>query len=241
MASTALYCTVEELKTQIDKSGSDGPASDAALTLIITSISRWFDEYTNRPEGFVAEDTASVRYFPGTGKRVQWIDECVAVDAVAVKDSITDDEDNYTAWTVGAVGTTTGADVFPASGDPGRPDYNNLPYSLLVIGNNSDHSYFVGGKYTGKPGFRPDVLDFSGIPTVKVTARWGYAEAVPNNIKQACIIESARFFKLGEGAWADAIAGVDFGQREFVRGMHPATQMILRRYRKPSIGWTGGA
>src|SRR3990167_8370884 len=115
MASTAIYATAAEMRDVIVLASTD---KYAVLDALLSAASRAIDGICNRPDGFLAIATATARYFPGSGKPYQRIDECAAISSVAVKDSSTDDENAYTAWTLGVVGTTTSADVFPASGDP---------------------------------------------------------------------------------------------------------------------------
>jgi hypothetical protein len=240
-SENTLYCTLAEMRTQIEKIGTTGAGSDAALTLVITAVSRAIDRYTNREDGaYVADTVASARYYSGSGRAVQYIDECVEISGVSVKDSATDDEDSYTAWAVGVIGTTTNADVFPATGDPKYPNYTKKPYTLLLTGVNGNYAYFPSGRFTGLRGFAPDQETEYGLPTVMITAKWGYSVNVPENIKQAAIIESARVFKRGEGTWADAIANAETGELRFTASLDPATKAMLYRYKRPSIGWTGG-
>lgn len=217
------YCTPAELRTQIDKTTSTGPGTDAALQVIIDAVCASIDNFCNRPDGFVAPAAASVRYYPGSGKAHQWIDECAAISAVAVKDSSTDEENEYVAWTIGTVGTTLDADVFPATGDPKDPSFNRLPYTFLLTGANGDYSYFPTGA--------------NGYPTVKVTARWGYALTVPAAIKQAAIALSARWFSQGKSAWADTLANPELGQLIY-RKENADIRFMLEggRYVRPAIG-----
>ena len=240
--STVLYCTLAELRAQINKQGdTKAPDTDAALTLVIRAASRAIDKYCNREEGwFIADTEASARYYVGSGAAYQRIDENVEVTAVAVKDNATDDEDSYTSWTVGTIGTTTDADVFPATGDTKRPRYGKTPYTMLVAGLNGSYSYFTSGTFTALRGFRPERDTSVGIPTVKVTAKWGYSVSVPYNVVEAAIIFSARVYKRGEGTWADAIANPDLGTLRFAQSLDPDMRNMLSQFRIPSIGWTGG-
>ena len=236
MASTAIYATAAEMRDVIELASTD---KDAILDRLLSAASRAIDGYCNRPDGFLAIATATARYFPGSGKGYQWIDECVAVSAVAVKDSASDDEDDYTAWTLGTIGTTTGADVFLATGDPEYPEFTRTPYTLLVIGANADYSIFPSGNFRTRGGFRPSSDSVRGLPAVKVTARWGYAATVPANVKEACILQSARWWKRGQSAWADTIANVDFGVLMYRKSLDPDLQAMLMEARlvRPALAW----
>jgi hypothetical protein len=230
------YATAAELKAEINLIDSAGDHT-ASLTRLLDAASRTIDRATNRPDGFDASATATARYYTGSGKPYQEIDECVQVTAVAVKDSPGDDEDDYTSWVVGTVGTTTEADVFPATGDPEWPEYNTTPYTLLVIGANGAYSLFPSGQYTTRGGFRPLTLVARGVPTVKVTARWGYSDDAPADIKEACIMQAARWWKRLQSAMADTVAGPDFGTLLY-RKLDPDIEAIVKggRYYRPPLG-----
>ena len=215
------YCTLIELKAGMNKVTAP---DDAVLNRTITAVSRAIDNFCNRPSGFIAEPSGyeSTRYFVGTGKPYQWIDECVGVATVAVKDAASDDENAYVAWVVGTLGSTLGADVFPAAGDPKAPDYVVTPHTLLVVGPNGDYAYF------------PKTL----TPTVQVKAQWGYAVVVPPAIKQATIMQAARWYKLLQGAMARALASPDMGIMTYPGKLDPDVEFILisGRYVKVTVG-----
>ena len=222
------YATVEELRADMNMTGT---GDDATLERILDAATKKIDTLCKRPDGFVADTSASARYYVGSGEPTQWIDECVSVTAVAVKDSSSEDEDSYTSWTIGIVGTTTSADCFPARGSKKRPDYRTpaqtgKPYTMLVIGANADYSYFTGGGWTGRGGFRR-ALTYRGLPTVQVTAKWGYASSVPADIKTACIMQAARWYKRLQSAMADATASVDLGQLLYMQQLDPDIAGIL--------------
>jgi len=217
------YCTTTELKNAMNKQTA---GDDAVLAATITAVSRAIDQYCNRPDGFVAELSGyeSTRYYFGTGKTYQWIDENVDVVAVYVKDAESDEENEYVTWVVGEVGTTLSADVFPASGDPKAPTFNRTPYTLLVCGRNGDYAVF------------PKSVT---LPVVKVTARWGYAGTCPAQIKQATIMQASRWYKLVQGAMAHTLAGQDVGgAMVYPGGVDPDVQFILKagRFVKPAVG-----
>lgn len=224
--NVADYATIQELKTEIGKE-TDG--KDPVLKMLLTASSRAIDNYCNRKDGFVAVSTASARVYTGSGHTHQWIDECVAVTAVAVKESVTDD--SYTAWST--------SDWIAASGDPERPDFNRTPYQFLLVNPTGDESHFTHGLFSAWRGFRPEINERGrGAPTVQVTARWGYATTVPDPIKQATIIQAARWFKRAESSWADVITQTDFMMLRFVKSLDADIKFLLEegRYRKPAIG-----
>lgn len=233
--TAAAYATVKELRaeTQIDRT-----TLDWELSLILDAAKQAIDNYCNRPDGFAAWPTASIRYYSGSGTTWQAIHEAAAVTAVAVKDSATDDEDEYTAWTLGTVGSTTEADVFPATGDPAMPEYSRTPYTLLITAPNGDYSIFTSGAFSHRRGFRPHITGTKGIPTVKVTARWGYSDDPPHAIKQACLMQASRWHQRLKSGMADTIAGPEFGKLMFRKALDPDIQMLLTmgRYVVPTLG-----
>ena len=100
-----------------------------------------------------------------------------------------------------------------------------------------NESYFTSGRYSQLQGFRPSFTGSRGVPTVQVTARWGYADAVPAAIRQACIVQAARWFRRGQGQWADTVGNPEMGQFLYRRAVDPAVQMILVHggYKRPTI------
>jgi hypothetical protein len=209
------YCTPAELRTQIEKTGTTGAGTDAALGVIITAASRTIDRHCNRPDGFVALAVAVARYYNGMDKPYLLIDECTSVTAVAVKDSPSDT--TYTAWAA--------TDYQVCSGDPGDPDWNSTPYNMIMVLPTGDYSTFISGKYSVG----------NIVPMVRVTATWGYATTAPAGIKEACIALSARWFKQGTSAWADTLASPELGTLLYQRDNVDIRNM-LARFVKPAIG-----
>lgn len=219
------YATAAELRTQIEKTGATGSGTDAALGVILDAATMAIDNYCNRPDGFIAVSVATSRVYSGQGYPWIMIDECIAITNVAVKDSGTDT--TYTNWAV--------TDWQAASGSPKDPDWNRLPYDLLVVLPTGNYAIFTSGEFTTKRGFKPTSDVMRGIPTVQVTARWGYSATAPAAIKQACIALSARWFKQGQAAWSDTLASVELGQLIY-RKENTDIRMMLDRFVRPAIG-----
>jgi len=223
----ATYCTAAELRTQVEKTGIAGADSDAALAIIIEAASRTIDRHCNRPDGFVALSVAAARVYAGQGKPYLLIDECTEITLVAVKDSSTDT--TYTSWAA--------TDWLKARGDPEDPDFNHTPYDLLLVLPTGNYSVFMNGQFTGKRGFPPETETPFMIPTVQVTAKWGYATTVPGQIKQATIALAARWWKQGKGAWADTLASPELGQLIYRKENVDIRMMLVEsRFVKPAIG-----
>lgn len=219
------YASASDLRSQINKTST---ADDPTLTALLSAAERTINQFCNRPDGFESDTTASARIYAGSGKTYQAIDECVTITLVAVKESPTDT--TYTAWAAG--------DWIPFSGDYKDPNFNSLPYTMLMIDPTGDQAIFTNGRYSNLKGFRPDTISQRGVPTVQITAKWGYSVAVPADIKEACIMQAARWYKRLEGAMSDALASGELGTLLYRQSLDPDIKMILvnGRYVKPAIG-----
>lgn len=226
MVMTNPYCSLAELKAAITKVSGD---ADSTIEIVIEAASRAIDRFCNRPDGFLAVATATARIYTGSGRGSQRIDECTSITLVEVKASVTDS--TYTAWAV--------SDWYAGTGDPLRPNFNKVPYTLLIVNPTGSYSYFVGGHYGGLRGFRTesDSEALRGTPTVRVTAKWGYATILPIQIKMACIAQSGRWYKRLGSSFADAVGSADMGQM-FYKSLDADLAFILKtgRFVRPAIG-----
>lgn len=224
------YCTAAEVRSVTNKSGTDH--DDLLNDIIIPATSLAIDAFCNRPEGFfVADASATARTYVGSGGTVQWIDPCVEISQVAVKDSPSDT--SYSAWAA--------ADWIAARGDPEKPDFNSTPYNLIVVSAVGDYDTFTSGRFSSRRGFRPldETPSDRGVPTVQVTAKWGYATSVPAQIKLAAVAQSSRWYKRGLSAWQDETATTPFGSLRFkTQILDPDIQFMLRdgRFVMPAVG-----
>ncbi|MFA5377698.1 MAG: hypothetical protein WC455_18250 [Dehalococcoidia bacterium] len=218
------YITLANLKSRIQKTDV---TDDTILTAIITSASLAVDRFCNRPDGFVALTNATARTFAGSGSAVQRIDECTAITLVEVKDSATDT--TYVSWTAG--------DWLAFRGDPESPDFNRTPYTHLMVDPTGDYAVFSSGAYSGKSGFRRDDLGRRRVPTVRVTAKWGYATTVPGPIQEAAAALATRWYKRFQSAFADTLGNAELGTLLYRQTIDPDIKMMLTegRYIKPSV------
>ena len=219
MPSSELYVTLAEFKAYVGKTET---AHDTSIsTFEIPGVCRLIDNHCGRMEdGFVSPALATARIFSGSGKKYQWIPECTVISLVEVKESVTDTA--YTAWAAG--------DWRAFTGDPNYPDFNTLPYSGIMIDPTGSKSHFISGLFSYMEGFPPDESTSQigrGAPTVRVTAKWGYASVVPDVVKNATMIELSRWWKQEQSAWADTIANPELQRLQFTQGLHPATIELL--------------
>ncbi|MDZ4768360.1 MAG: hypothetical protein SGJ24_04465 [Chloroflexota bacterium] len=220
------YTTVQKVRATIGSQVSS--ADDDVITRLISAVSRQIDRYCNRLDGFEASATATARVFPGRGETTLWIDECAAVTLVEGRESVSS---AWTGWTAG--------DWIPFSGDDMSPNFNKTPYHGLMVMPSGTHSVFPHGAYSSMwvfdTGRRQRGIVMT-LPTVQVTARWGYALSVPDDVENACIIQTARMYKRGQSAYADTLATSDFGTMQY-RKLDPEVEAILTggRYIRPRV------
>ena len=232
--ATSRYVTVEEIKRRMQKTDD---TDDLIIFQLAEAAANAIDNFCNRPDGFVAPDSATTRYYTGNGEAYLLIDECVAITAVAVKDTAEDTD--YEAWASPTTNMAGDGDWFAFTGDREAPDYNGLPYTALMVDPNGDYTHFTDGRYTGLRGFRQigDVT-IRSLPTVRVTARWGHSASVPYEIREACAMQTMRWYKRAQGAMTSTLAIAELGTLEIYNTLDPDIEFILRlgRYRKPVSG-----
>jgi hypothetical protein len=197
------YATVLELRAQIDRLIADDDVALAAILDAATiSIDRACNRYRPGFEYWNAPAVASARLYSGSGKAWQRIDPCIAITQVAVKDSVTDT--TYTAWDA--------ADWVAFQGSYERPTFNDLPYTALMVAIDGDYAGFTRG--------------IRG-PSVRVTARWGESATPPADITEACIMQSARWYKRLQSAMSDTLASGEMGMLLFQKSLDPDIRRIL--------------
>jgi len=227
MASDFVYASLAECKGRVNLQGA---GDDVWLTALLISASRAIDNFCNRPDGFRALGTATARRYAGSGKSWQEIDECMQVTLVEVKESGPSD-DTWTAW--------ESTDWLAFCGDVERPDFNRTPYIYLMVDPTGSESHFPSGRYGTLRGFRPDPDRGSyATPTIRVTARWGYADDTPGPVKEATIEQAARWYKRGQSAWADTVGSAETGVLAYRQAVDPDIAFMLKMGRlvRPSVG-----
>jgi len=193
--ATSVYGTVEELCARIEIVYADLTAAEIATLLeVLTAISRKMDNFTRRPDGYVALDTAELRYFSGAGKQWVRIPECTSVTLVAMKESYTDT--TYVAMTTPSALYAGDGDWMPSAGSYAYPNFGRTPYTMLMMDPNGDYEVF---------------LKSYGNPNLQITAKWGYATTVPDDIKEACLAQTTILWKRFQGSMSSRLATQDLG------------------------------
>ena len=66
-----------------------------------------------------------------------------------------------------------------------------------------------------------------GLPTVRVTAPWGYAIATPPEIREATVMQAARWYKRMQSSMSDTLADGELGMLLYRKALDPSIQRIL--------------
>lgn len=218
------YATIDELRSQY---GSLSSEKDDFIQRCLNAAASALDAYCNWNVPLEAPTATSSRMYAGSGAAFQNIDLCVSVTSVEIKEAPTD-----TAWT-----TVTAGTYLPFRGEARFPDFNSTPYNGLVL-LGSGRTFFPSGKQAPFNSLiGPSLIFEFGLPTVRVTGRFGYAAALPPNAKQAVLTQATRWIKRGEAAWADTISKGDMGQLQFRKVLDPDVQAMIVQARlvKPTI------
>jgi hypothetical protein len=216
MASSELYCSAQDIRNAINMTSD---SDDGIITGYIAAVSRLIDGFMGRKEtGFQAIQTATSRVYAGNGERWLFINECIEITAVNVKDAITD-------ATYDTVLASTEYEAF--RGSYSNPNFNDMPYDAIMLsGNATINSFYVGNAIN----YHEDVVSnmkAPQLPTVQVTARWGYADTIPEVIKTAAIMQTTRIYKRLQGGMADALLTADLGQARFISKLDKDVQVLL--------------
>jgi hypothetical protein len=199
-----VYATAAELRDRIEKTSN---ATDVVLLEILTAASQAIDLLCNRPDGFVALSIATARLYAGLGRAYIIVDEFTAATLLAVKES--PDDTAYTFWAA--------ADWIAFAGGPENPDFNSSPKNGIMVASGGDYASFLSGMYEKS----------HRVPTVQITAKWGYAATCPPVIKSATIAQAARWWKRYQTAWADAVGTGDFGILLYRKALDPDIQAMV--------------
>lgn len=203
MAITNGYATLAEVKASLRITDS---VDDTLLELAIESASRSIDEFAGRV--FYSQGTA-VRYFAAESAEYVAIDDLITISELAT--------------------TGTNANVF----DVVWTGYNNgapVDYQLEPLNN----SAATDGVVQPVTGIRARVTyafpTLGNIALVRVTGTWGWS-AVPTAIKQATVIQAARYFKRNDSPLG-VLSAPDLGYIRVGSRLDPDVEMMISGYRR---------
>lgn len=199
------YATVDEVKAALPDV-SWGTAYDALLAELVQRASRAIDRFTQRHPGAYYVTADETRYFDGSGTRELWIDELAAAPTEVAVDEAGDG--TYTVWA--------------------PTDYIPWPYNAPAL---------------GQPYLRLDVDQLNGTKSiwyrfprsVRVTGKFGYSTAPPDDVKQATIIQAVRWFKRGQQAFQDVGAITELGQLRYLQALDPDVKALIEHLRRVAV------
>lgn len=203
MALTNAYCTLSEVKASLRIADS---VDDTLLELAIESASRSIDEFAGRV--FYSQGTA-VRFFAADSPDYVAVDDLITITELATAG--TNSNDFATIWT----GYNAGSPV----------DYQLEPL------NNSAATDGVVQPVTGiRARLNLAFPSLGQIALVRVTGTWGWS-AVPVAIKQATVIQAARYFKRNDSPLG-VLSAPDLGYIRVGSRLDPDVEMMISGYRR---------
>lgn len=200
------YCTATEVKA-VMPDGNWGATYDALLALLAARASRAIDRLTKREPGAYAVAADTTRYFTAGSEVDLYIGELAAAP---------------TTVSIAEAGDLTDltpllpADYFM---EPANALAEGLPYNFIRLDTlNGDWWYW--------PTFQKSVV---------IAGKFGYSTAVQEDVKQAAIIQCARWFKRGQQGFADTGAIVELGQLTYTRALDPDVASMVEFLRRVTI------
>jgi len=202
MAITNGYATLNDFKAYLFPSSNYGTAEDPQMEAAIESASRIIDAHTNRR--FYSDSTVSARvYYADTPIRC----------------------------TVDDFSTITGLIIKTDTGDNGTYDQTWAATEYILEPLNAEIGGVSSQPYNTVIATIPKLFPTTGRrPRVQVTAKWGWA-AVPDTVRQACLIQAARLYRRAQTPEGFA-AGESFGAIRVSTKLDPDVQMLLAPYRR---------
>lgn len=200
------YCTTVEVKAAMPD-GNWGATYDALIALLAARASRAIDRYTKREPGAYYVDTDTTRYFTADSEVDLQIGEMAAAP---------------TTVSIAEAGDLTDLTALAATDyfmTPPNALMEGLPYNFIRLDT-------LNGDWYWWPTFQKSVV---------IVGKFGYAAAVPDDVKQCAIIQCARWFKRGQQGFQDTGAVAELGQLKYVRKMDPDVELMVDYLRKVTI------
>lgn len=211
MEGMTTYATVPQLKIRVQINKVLTADQTTMFEELLEAASRSIDNICGRQDdGFVADIAVTDKYLTAEGEDYLFIPLCTEITSVAVKTSST--ATTYTAWTTPTAPMAGDGDWIPCRGTPDDPVYSETPYSMLRIDPNGDHAEFIDG---------------DGRPVVKITAKWGPQTTCPPEIREACLMQAARWYKKYSASMADRLGPAEFAQLQYRRALDSNVMQLL--------------
>lgn len=188
--------------------GISDSADDPALERAVSAASRQIDAYTDRR--FWQDGVVVAREFFAHDARCVEVDDISTTTGLVVKLDDAGDGTYSTTLTIGTdfiLAPVNAADMVPV-----------WPFSQIRL---------VGDQLVPR--------SLHGRPQVQVTARFGWP-AIPDDVRQACIVQSKNLFKAPGGAFTGYQFSMETGVVVRSPGIDPVSAALLEPYRR---GWVG--
>jgi hypothetical protein len=198
------YTTLALLKGELG--ASTDTADDAKMERAISAASRQIDKFVGRPHGFWQDAVVTSReYFSDSGQMC-YVDDISTTAGLIVAVDVNDDgaySQTLTITTNFIVGPVNSIDEVP-----------QRPFNWIRI---VDYGASMFYRWP------------SGRPNVKVTAKFGWA-AVPDDVAQACLVQSAHLYKASSAAFGLVQMGMDGNVWRLSARLNPIAEGLLDDY-----------
>lgn len=211
------YATINDLREQY---GSIDSKFDGFIQRALNAAAELVDELGNWDVPIEAPATPTVRLYAGSGEATLRIHPCVSITTLEMKTS-----PSNTTWV-----TVSSSDYLGFQGDPLYPDFNALPYRGLMMMLGGTYPVFTSGKYSlfgANATLDRTAALGRGLPTVRITGRFGFASVLPARAKQAVLTQASRWVSRGQMKWADSTVSGDMGQLQFRKVLDPDVQAMM--------------
>lgn len=211
----AQYCTIAQVKAALPTTTWNNNY-DALLSDLIDRATGAIDMHVKRWPGYFAADADETRYFNGHSGSELLIDEMAALPTtVAVcQNGVYDNA----AGSGGSYVTYTTRDYFmwPVNALVMKEPYRKI---VIDITNGSQMSWYGYNK------------------GVKITGKYGYCTTAnrPKVITQATLVQTVRWFKRGQQAFADAGAILELGQLMYVQKLDPDVAVVVDNFMEVTV------
>lgn len=184
------YATLAEVQAGFVDSDTMRTTTDTAITGVLESMatraSRLIDREVGRWPGYFYPTTDDeTRYYDGSNGAVQPIDDCISMTSVSVAEDGGIASTSYTAW-------TEDTDFYVS---PYNWEQIKEPFDELVIDWNAS-----------KPGW------YGYRKAVQVIGLFGWSASLPDDVNEACIIQTVRWFTRSRQNYQDASANPEVGR-----------------------------
>jgi len=186
--SAASYCTLAEVKDALDITGT---SLDDLLSDLIQAATGDIDGYCHRSFAL----TSATKYYDGCKDRLI-VDDLVSVTTL----KLDEDGDGTYEETL----ATTDYLLCP---------YNETPYWMILLSEQSDYASFAEGVLKG----------------VEIIGTWGYA-SVPEPVRQAAVIQTCRIYRLSQAGFGTEVGTPEIGTSTVYQGLSSDAKRLLGNY-----------